>query len=215
MFFAGKGGVGKTTCAAAFALAALRRDEPPARVLLVSTDPAHSLGDALGVRLSSAPRAVARHLDAVELDAPKAFTRWLAEHRRPLGDVIEHGTWLDREDVDALLDLSVPGIDELVGILEIARFATRRERRDGRGRRDAAGVYDLIVVDTAPTGHTLRLLAAPETVAAVAEALDALQEQHRVIRDQLARVGRPEASDRLIALLADQARASAGLLHDP
>ena len=228
MFFAGKGGVGKTTCASAFALAALRRDEPPARVLLVSTDPAHSLGDALGVRLSSVPREVARRLDAVELDAPKAFTRWLAEHHRPLGDVIEHGTWLDREDVDALLDLSVPGIDELVGILEIARFAQRRGRGEGRGRREgtgrgrrrrarrhAAGLYDLIVVDTAPTGHTLRLLAAPETVAAVAEALDALQEQHRVIRDQLARVGRPEASDRLIALLADQARDSAGLLHDP
>src|SRR5262249_54181984 len=123
--------------------------------------------------------------------------------RRPLGEVIEHGTWLDREDVDALLDLSIPGIDELVGILEIERFAERGTRR-----------YDLIVVDTAPTGHTVRLLAAPQTVAAVAAALDALQEQHRVIRDQLARVGRPEASDRLIALLADQACETARRLQD-
>src|SRR5262249_55922435 len=70
------------------------------------------------------------------------------------------------------------------------------------------------VVDTAPTGHTVRLLAAPQTVAAVAAALDALQEQHRVIRDQLARVGRPEASDRLIALLADQACETARRLQD-
>jgi arsenite-transporting ATPase len=196
VFFAGKGGVGKTTCSSAYALS-----RQPQRVLLVSTDPAHSLGDALGARLGSKPRTIARAVDAVELDAPRAFARWLQEHRRPLGDVIEHGTWLDREDVDALLDLSIPGVDELVGIIEIGRFAE-------------SNAYDLIVVDTAPTGHTLRLLAAPDTVAAVADVLDSLQEPHRIIRDQLARVGRVEASDRLIALLAAQARDTSALLRD-
>ena len=211
MFFAGKGGVGKTTCSSAYAVSASRA--AAGRVLLISTDPAHSLGDALAVRLSSKPRAVARRLDAVELDAPRAFARWLQEYRRPLGEVIEHGTWLDREDVEALLDLSIPGVDELVGIIEIGRFAARKERSGSNARTGEAG-YDLIVVDTAPTGHTLRLLAAPETVAAVAEVLDALQEPHRVIRDQLARVGRPEASDRLIALLAAQARDTARMLRD-
>jgi len=139
-------------------------------------------------------------VDAVELDAQRAFDRWLAEHRRPLAEVLEHGTWLDRGDVDALLDLSIPGIDELLGILEIARLSESG--------------YDLIVVDTAPTGHTLRLLAAPETVAAVAGILDALQEQHRIIRDQLARVRRSEASDRLIAMLAAQAHGTAARLRD-
>src|SRR5262245_15004772 len=230
VFFAGKGGVGKTTCASAFAVSR-RRGE---RVLLVSTDPAHSLGDALGVRLSATPRTVARNLDALELDAQRAFRRWLIANRRPLGEVLEHGTWLDREDVDALLDLSIPGVDELAGILQIARLAepepsasedrTRVDALRGRNDRDgrdslrplrASRSYDLIVVDTAPTGHTLRLLAAPETVAAVADALDALQEHHRAIRDQLARIGRPEASDRLIALLAAQARAAARRLQDP
>jgi arsenite-transporting ATPase len=219
VFFAGKGGVGKTTCSAAYALS-----RQPRRVLLVSTDPAHSLGDALGARLSSKPRKVARALDAVELDAPRAFARWLKEHRRPLGDVIEHGTWLDREDVDALLDLSIPGVDELVGIIEIGRFAARGGRRGSEGRRQGGRrggrgerrghAYDLIVVDTAPTGHTLRLLSAPETVAAVADVLDALQEPHRIIRDQLARVGRSEASDQLISLLAAQARDTSALLRD-
>jgi hypothetical protein len=110
-----------------------------------------------------------------------------AENRRALGEILEHGTWLDSTDVDTLLDLSFPGLDELVGLMEIDRFA--------RG-----GHYDVIVVDTAPTGHTLRLLAAPETVGVVAGVLDALQDEHRVIRDQLARVTRgPEAADRLIA----------------
>jgi arsenite-transporting ATPase len=186
-------------------------------VLLVSTDPAHSLGDALGVPLSSTPKAVRRTLHAVELDAPRAFARWLKEHRRPLGEILEHGTWLDAEDVDALLDLSIPGIDELVGLLEVARLAGM-ERRDRRAGREDHSVQDLqygvIVVDTAPTGHTLRLLTAPETVAAVAEILDLLQEDHRVIREQLARVGRPEAADRLIALLAEQAHEIAARLRD-
>ena len=193
--------MGKTTCAAARAVAEAAAG---ARVLIVSTDPAHSLGDALGVRLSGRPTSIRRSLDAVELDAPRAFARWLKDHRRPLGEILEHGTWLDREDVDALLDLSMPGVDELMGILEIARLASR-----------AAPLYDLIVVDTAPTGHTLRLLSAPETVAAVAGVLGDLQQEHRLIREQLARVGRPEAADRLIAVLAEQARETAARLRDP
>jgi arsenite-transporting ATPase len=228
IFYGGKGGVGKTTCAAARAVAEAAGG---ARVLVASTDPAHSLGDALGVRLSSRPaplRLVGRGpglLHAVELDAPRAFARWLKEHRRPLAEILEHGTWLDPEDVEALLDLSMPGVDELVGLIEIARLANARLKpRATEAARDAVvargfgrvpPVYDLVVVDTAPTGHTLRLLAAPETVAAVAAVLDGLQQEHRLIREQLARVGRPEAADRLIALLAEQARETAARLRDP
>ena len=186
-------------------------------MLVVSTDPAHSLGDALAVRLTATPTRIGPNLDAVELNAPRAFARWLRAHRQPLGDVLEHGTWLDRADVDALLDLSIPGVDELVGILEIARLTdAAAPRKHTDARRNRSRPYDLIVVDTAPTGHTLRLLSAPETVAAVADVLDALQQEHRLIRDQLARVGgAPEASDRLIALLAQQARETAQRLHDP
>jgi arsenite-transporting ATPase len=177
----------------------------PRRVLAVSTDPAHSLGDALGVKLSAQPRQVTQGFAAVELDASRAFARWLQEHRGPLREILEHGTWLDQEDVDALLDLSIPGVDELVGLMEIARLARTPSARSG---------YDLVVVDTAPTGHTLRLLAAPDAVAAVAAVLDLLQQEHSMIREQLARVGRPEAADTLITLLAAQARETAERLHD-
>ena len=206
--------MGKTTCAAARAVADAAAGS---RVLVVSTDPAHSLGDALGVKLGAKPARVGRggRLHAAELDAPRAFSRWIDDHRAALGDALEHGTWLDRADVEALLDLSLPGIDELAGILEIARLArVERQDRDDRKERRAAR-YDVIVVDTAPTGHTLRLLAAPRTVAAVADVLDTLQAEHRIIRQQLARVGRPEAADRLIALVAEQARGTGELLRDP
>src|SRR5439155_23458897 len=150
-------------------------------VRVVSTGPAHALGDALGVRLGARPAKVrgGRTLEALDLDAPRAFAHWLAAHRQALGDVVEHGTWLDRADIDALLGLSIPGIDELIGLMEIGRLAESR-------------TYSLIIVDTAPTGHTLRLLAAPATVAAVATVLDEMQREHRVIREQLARVGRPD-----------------------
>jgi arsenite-transporting ATPase len=202
IFFGGKGGVGKTTCAAAWALAEAGAGR---RVLVVSTDPAHSLGDALGVRLSSRVSQIRlgdRTLCAMELDGPRAYARWLTLNRRALGDAIEHGTWLDREDVDALLQLSIPGVDELVGLLEIVRVA------------DRSPGYHSVVIDTAPTGHTLRLLAAPGTVAAVADVLNALQLEHRLIREQLAGVGRPEAADRLASLLAEQARTTASRLRD-
>jgi arsenite-transporting ATPase len=135
------------------------------------------------------------------IDARRAFARWLRAHQQALGDIVEHGTWLDREDVNALLTLSIPGIDELVGLSEVIRLAEDHE-------------YDEVIVDTAPTGHTLRLLAAPETVATLARALDALHEEHRLIRDQLARVGHPEASDYLIDLLTRQARETSALLRD-
>ncbi len=208
VFYGGKGGVGKTTCASAFALSA--SDRHGLRVLLVSTDPAHSLGDALGVKLSSRPTRIRPRLEAVELDAARAFARWLEKHRRPLGDILEHGTWLDAEDVDALLGLAIPGVDELVGLLEIERMASRsRSTSRGESRQ-----YDLIVTDTAPTGHTLRLLAAPEAVAAVAEVFDGLQQEHRLIRRRLARVGRPEAADLLIDQLTEQAHDTATRLHD-
>jgi arsenite-transporting ATPase len=219
VFFGGKGGVGKTTCAAAYAVASAAAGK---RVLVVSTDPAHSLGDALAVPLARAPKRVRAGLDAVELDAPRAFARWLAERRRSLGEILEHGTWLDREDVDALLDLSIPGVDELIGIIEIDRLAAgERRAHPARSRPRSSKAprplhsYDLVVVDTAPTGHTLRLLSAPETVGAVAEVLGALQEEHRLIREQLARVGRPERADRLIEDLAEQARKTASSLRDP
>ncbi len=185
VFFGGKGGVGKTTCAAARAVAEAARGR---RVLVVSTDPAHSLGDALGASSPVKQRASVRRAGSCTRSSSTRRGRSRAgwrEHRRPLGDILEHGTWLDREDVDALLDLSIPGVDELVGLLEIdapvaapaspiSSSSTRRRpaTRCGCWRR--------------------RKRSAPWR-----GVLDALQEEHRLIREQLARVGRPEAADRV------------------
>jgi len=175
------------------------------RVLVVSADPAHSLGDAFAVRLTASTSTVRigrRSLRAVELDAGRAFARWMRGHGRALADIVEHGTWLDRRDVDGLLELAVPGIDELIGLVEIVRLAS------------GPPGFDVVVVDTAPTGHALRLLASPRAVQSLVAVLDALQREHRIVREQLARVSRPDASDRLIAALEREAVETRELLLD-
>ena len=197
-FIGGKGGVGKTTCAASFALLAAAR---PQHVLVASTDPAPSLGDAFRRTLGAAPTRVAAHLDAVEIDAGLVLQRWIAARRASLQEIAVQGTWLDREDVDRLLSLSLPGIDEVAALLEISRLAR-------------AGRYDLIVVDTAPTGHTLRMLAMPETLFGIARVFDAMREKHRVMVEALRGTFQPSAEDALIDELADNARSLAGLLRD-
>lgn len=207
--------MGKTTCAAALGVSSAGAGS---RVLLASTDPAHSLGDALGQRLSSTPKTMAigrGQLSALELDAPRAFRRWITQHGNALGDILEHGTWLERRDVDELLTLSIPGVDELVGLVEIVNLARRTRAPARMARPVASPSFDVVIVDTAPTGHTLRLLTSPATVAAVADALDRLQEGHRTLRARFARINRPEAADRLIALLMEQAHDTASLLRDP
>jgi arsenite-transporting ATPase len=194
-FFAGKGGAGKTTCAAAAALGLSRR----ARTLVVSTDPAHSLGDALEVKLSSAPRRVRGRLFAAELDADRALQRWLGKRERSFRAIAARGTYLDDEDIDALFRLSLPGVDELVGLVELERLA--------------AG-FDEVVVDTAPTGHTLRLLEMPRTLADLARVLDDLQAKHRALSESLRGSYRRDAEDAVISELEERARALHALLRN-
>jgi arsenite-transporting ATPase len=201
-FFAGKGGVGKTTCAAATALAAAGAGQ---RVAVISTDPAHSLGDAVGRPLGRTARRLpvrAGVLEAVELDADRALTRWLAQRRRTLSTIAERGTYLDDEDLGRLLRLSFPGVDELMALVELARLAER-------------GRYELVVVDTAPTGHALRLLAMPETLRRIAAVLNDMYAKHRFLADSLGRGYRADAADRLIEALDADGRALTERLRDP
>lgn len=201
-FVGGKGGVGKTTCAASIAVAAARNG---ARTLLISTDPAPSLADALRRPLSSVPRPVSVGrgvLHAVEIDARRAFDRWLGGRQAALEQIALRGTWLDQDDIASLLRLSLPGIDELAGLLEI--------QRAGRNRR-----FDFIVVDTAPTGHTLRMLAMPEVLRTLARVLERMQAKHRVMVEALRGSYASDDADALIEELEDDANSLSTLLRDP
>ncbi|HEV7504797.1 MAG TPA: ArsA family ATPase [Thermoanaerobaculia bacterium] len=207
--FGGKGGVGKTTCAAAVALAAAEGGSAGSRVLVVSTDPAHSLGDAFAKHLApglTAPEPTRipnrrGELWAAELAAGPAIARWTAEHREAVRTLAERGTYLDGEDVDRFLDLTLPGGDELIAWLEIDRLV----RESG---------CEEVVVDTAPTAHTLRLLASPDTLRRFATLLDRLDGRHREMAEHFG-TWRPDAVNALIADLEAEGRALEERLRDP
>ncbi len=193
IFFGGKGGTGKTTAASSFALHLLdhaRRDE---RILLFSTDPAHSLSDSLDVTIGDRTVEVARRgrarLFAHEMEAGRALEEFKTKHRATLGEIAERGTLLDESDIDALLDLSLPGMDEVMALFELSEF-------------DRAGLYSRIVVDTAPSGHTSRLLRLPEVFAHMLKALDRMSDKHRYIVAQFAR-GRARLEDEVDLFLHD------------
>ena len=161
------------------------------QLLVVSTDPAHSLGDVFGRKLTARPSRVPVRrgfLNACELDADRALGGWLADRRPALATILEQGTFLDRGDVDSFLNLPLPGVDELLGLLEIERL----------GAEDA---YDQVVIDTAPTGHTLRLLATPAIFETFARVLDLMQEKHRVLAATFGRGARRDGSEALIEQL--------------
>ncbi|MEV7552438.1 ArsA family ATPase [Amycolatopsis sp. NPDC089917] len=145
LLFTGKGGVGKTTLAAATAAALAGRGR---KTLVVSTDPAHSLGDAFGRALGAEPSEVDTLLHAVQIDTRGLVDSTWRELRQELQSALA-GAGLDSLDAEELT--VVPGVDELLALTEVQRLAEH-------------GPWETVVVDCGPTAETLRLLALPEAV---------------------------------------------------
>ena len=162
LLFGGKGGVGKTTASAATALKLALR-HPERSLLLISTDPAHSLQDSFS---GAQPPP---NLKVLELDAQVYLHDFQEKNRQRLMEIASRGTFLDEEDINRFLELSLPGMDELMAFLEISRWVKE-------------GTYDGIIMDTAPTGHTLRLMEMPDMIRKWLEALDALLAKHRYMK---------------------------------
>lgn len=194
----GKGGVGKTTIAAGLAMLAAERGQ---RCLVVSTDPAHSLGDVFERDLDDAPQRILPNLDAMEIDPDievEAHLARVTEQMRRFA-APEMMRQLQRQ---MLLSRHSPGIQEAALLERIARLIT-----------DVDSAYELIIFDTAPTGHTLRLLTLPEAMAAWT---DGLLSQNRKSR-QLAGVLKhltPEAAKDLDSPFAEPAEAATADLDD-
>jgi arsenite/tail-anchored protein-transporting ATPase len=190
----GKGGVGKTTCAIGVAASLAERHEP---ALIVSTDPANSLGPMVGMSLEAGEaRAVDGTLSALQLDPAAARRDFLARWRDILVTIVDRGTYLDAEDIGGLVDAAFPGADEIFGLLVLARLVEEDQRR--------------LVVDTAPTGHTLRLLGLAETFQAVLDLLESMQGKHRFMVNALTHRYRRDAADEFLETMR---RTVGGLRH--
>ena len=148
-FFIGKGGVGKTTVSSAYALHRAA-GHPRDKVLLLSTDPAHSLGDILEVKLSARARRIRTpgQLWARQLDADKQIKSFLAAEREELLGVLNRGSLFTRDELEPLLDSALPGMAEVAALLAIYDLL------------DSG--FDEVVLDTAPMGHAIRLFQMPE-----------------------------------------------------
>jgi arsenite-transporting ATPase len=145
LLFTGKGGVGKTTLAAATAAALACRGR---KTLVVSTDPAHSLGDAFAMLLTAEPYEVGACLHAVQVDSRSLVDNVWQDLRGQLRSALA-GVGIESLDAEELTVL--PGVDEVVALTEVQRLAEN-------------GPWDTVVVDCGPTAETLRLLALPEAI---------------------------------------------------
>lgn len=156
ILYLGKGGVGKTTISAA---TAIRTATQGKRTLVVSTDLAHSLADCLNATLTSEPKELMPNLWAQEVNA-------LDEMRRGWGKLQESmSKTLRKQGIDTVMSEElalIPGMDEIVSLINIYRNA-----REGN--------FDVVVIDAAPTGETVRLLSMPDTFQWYASRLNALQ----------------------------------------
>jgi arsenite/tail-anchored protein-transporting ATPase len=145
LLFTGKGGVGKTTVAAATAVRAARAGR---RTLITSTDPAHSLADSFGVELGDQVSEIEPNLWAEQIDAQARLEQnWrdIQEH------VISLLNWMGVDSVEAEELSVIPGLDEIFSLTDMRRHVD-------------SGAYDLLVIDCAPTAETLRLLSLPEVM---------------------------------------------------
>jgi arsenite-transporting ATPase len=145
VLFTGKGGVGKTTVAAA---TAVRAAEAGLRTLVMSTDPAHSLGDSFDEEIGSAPTRIADRLWAQQIDAQER----LEDNWREIQDyMIQLMNWAGTETIQAEELTVLPGLDEIFSLIDVKTHVE-------------SGAYDVLIVDCAPTAETLRLLSLPDVM---------------------------------------------------
>lgn len=201
--FSGKGGVGKTTLSCSFARR-WAKQFPQERILLLSTDPAHSLGDVLGMEVTEVATTVSDlpNLQVRALNAEQLLAEFESEYAEVLQLLVERGSFIAGEDLKPIWDLGWPGLDELMSVLEMERLFDRDEA-------------DRIVVDMAPSGHSLNLFAMMDFLDGFLEALEGFQEKHRVLARSLAGRYTPDNADDFLQRTRSRLDKGRELLQDP
>lgn len=154
IFVGGKGGVGKSTTSSAVALHLSERISQSGqygKILLFSTDPAHSISDSFNVKIGDTPTRITDTLDAIEVDVSQLMCEFKEEHKTAIQELLTKTASLNEKEAEHAIELAIPGIDEFMALVKVSTFIDNN-------------TYKTICVDTAPTGHTLKLLSTPNIV---------------------------------------------------
>ncbi|MBU1344123.1 MAG: ArsA family ATPase [Proteobacteria bacterium] len=179
LVFGGKGGTGKTTMSSATAIY-LAKTQPEKKVMIISTDPAHSLSHGFGVELDNKSTRLnltnhpESNLYARQLDAQELTAQFKRENGDIMKKIADRGTYFDQKDITEFFELSLPGMDEVMAIIEVAQLLSE-------------DLFDVLILDTAPTGHTLRMLNLPLQMEKWIQVMDMMLEKHRYMATQFTR----------------------------
>lgn len=200
ILFGGKGGVGKTTCASS---AGLYLAKEGFKVLVISTDPAHSLSDSLAQKFGAEIKEVKgiKNLSVLEVNAQQALSRFKASNEEQIKKILNTSTYLDQQDIDSLFTLPIPGIDELMG------FKTIVDLIDG-------GEFDKYIVDTAPTGHALRLLTLPGLLDEWIKVMSKMRWKYRYMMETFSGRYKEDEGDDFLLMMKKMVKRIEGLLKD-
>jgi arsenite-transporting ATPase len=200
ILFGGKGGVGKTTFASGAGLYLANNNK---NTLLISTDPAHSLSDSLGNEIGDEVKQIegVDKLSALEISAEKALSKFKLENEDELRRLFDTSTYLDREDIDSILALPIPGIDEVMGFKTILDFIEE-------------GKFDKYIVDTSPTGHALRLLTLPGLLDDWIKVMAKMRWKYRYMVTSFAGKYKPDNADDFLMSMKKTVKRIEGILKD-
>ncbi len=199
IFVGGKGGVGKTTVACSLGLYLSERF----KTLVISTDPAHSISDSLMQPVGEQVKKVhhTSHLFALEINAEKIYHDFLDTHRLQLKRIMDTTTNLDDEDIEMMLETTIPGLDEVMGLKTVTDYAMQ-------------GDYEKIIVDTAPTGHALRLLSMPQLLDNWIKVMAKLRWKYREVMLTFKGVYEPDSGDDFLVEMKKTVKRIESLLKD-
>ena len=201
IMFGGKGGSGKTTSAAATSLH-LHKLNPKKRILIMSTDPAHSLGDCFDLEIGNKITPIVENVWGLEIDACQLYKQYMDRHGEVITKIADRGTLFDREDIESFITQTLPGLDELMAIIQIANFLR-------------VGEYDLIILDTAPTGHTMVMLSLPEQMDKYLDILDLMMDKYRYMMRAIVRRYKRDECDEYIDSQREDMRRVKAILANP
>ena len=200
ILFGGKGGVGKTTCASS---AGLYLAKEGYKTLVISTDPAHSVSDSLGQRIGDEIKEIrgVKNLSALEVNAQKALSKFKIKYENQIKKIFDTSTYLDQDDMDSIFDLPIPGIDEVMGFKTIVDLIDEAK-------------FDKYIVDTAPTGHALRLLTLPQLLDEWIKVLAKMRWKYRYMVESFSGKYNPDEGDDFLVDMKKTVKRIENLLKD-